>query len=136
MDDSSLRLLCRPRSQPPSYVLLCCSPMFSRGAIYPPHAMQYLNTSPGSDVTIQSATSQNLWSTQGKCYIAFVRHRHWENDHLLKNLKQSPHLFLLHHCHVFIFNVLFVVFLLTFFRVSIIIFPFISFTYTIPIRTF
>jgi len=33
-----------------------------------PGAMQYLNTSPVSDVTVQSSASQNLWSTQGKHY--------------------------------------------------------------------
>lgn len=108
--DAMGRLLGRPRSQPPSCVLLCCSPMFSRGAIYPPHAMQYLNTSHGSDVTVQSATSQNLWSTQGKCCIPFVRHRHWENYHLLRNVKrQSPPLFLVRHSHMFNFTGLFVV---------------------------
>jgi hypothetical protein len=39
--------------------------MYSRNAMYP-SAMQYLNTSPGSEVTVQSAASQNLWSTQGE----------------------------------------------------------------------
>ena len=39
-----------------------------------PGAMQYLNTSPVSDVTVQSNASQNLWSTQGKHYELFIGH--------------------------------------------------------------
>jgi len=44
-----------------------------------PGAMQYLNTSPVSDVTVQSSASQNLWSTQGKHYDLFTGYMQYEN---------------------------------------------------------
>lgn len=44
-----------------------------------PGAMQYLNTSPVSDVTVQNSASQNLWSTQGKHYDLFIGHMQYGN---------------------------------------------------------
>jgi hypothetical protein len=60
-----------------------------------PGTMQYLNTSPVSDVTVQSSASQNLWSTQGKHYDLFTGHMQYQNYCMQSLFASLPRTFFL-----------------------------------------